>query len=69
MNWEPIDTAPKDGRPIWVRGNNYNDPERGQHCAWVYWDGDAWSGPLHDEDEPKFEHLTEWLAPDKKGKR
>lgn len=37
--WAPIEHAPKDGRPAWVRGFNHGDPVKGVHCTWAYWDG------------------------------
>lgn len=61
LNWKPMDTAPKDGRPVWARGNNHGDPSWGQHCAWVYWDDGEWAGPLHGEETERFTFLAEWL--------
>lgn len=55
-------TAPKDGRPVWARGNNFNDPAQGQHSAWVYWNGVAWQGPMFGGvDGDTFLYLTEWM--------
>jgi len=42
MKWEPLDTAPKDGRPVWVKGYNYNDPTKGIHCTWAWFNGEGW---------------------------
>ncbi|OGT59730.1 MAG: hypothetical protein A3E01_04515 [Gammaproteobacteria bacterium RIFCSPHIGHO2_12_FULL_63_22] len=46
MNWLPIDDAPKDGRPVWARGNNFGDAAQGQHFTWAYWNGHEWNAPI-----------------------
>lgn len=58
-NWKPINTAPKDGRPVWVRGNNWGDPSKGQHCHWAYWDGSNWIAA--GVDGATLTYLTEWM--------
>lgn len=42
MPWLPISEAPKDGRPIWTRGNDYGIEANGQHFGWAFWDGEKW---------------------------
>ena len=66
-NWKPIDTAPKDGRPVWSRGNNWGDPSKGQHCCWAYWDGSNWIAAEVDGEVDGGEtltYLTEWMEAD-----
>lgn len=40
MKWREISTAPMDGRPVWVRGNDYGSGPI--HCCWAWWDGSNW---------------------------
>jgi len=42
LDWRPIAEAPRDGRPLWVRGNNYGSPKKGRHFCWAHWDGTNW---------------------------
>jgi len=28
MNWQPIETAPKDGSPVWAKGYNYGSKRK-----------------------------------------
>lgn len=39
--WQPIETAPKDGRTVWV----WN----GEHCQMEWYGSDEWSGWLHSD--------------------
>jgi hypothetical protein len=59
--WKPIETAPKDGRPVWVKGNNKGDESYGQHYAWAYWDGSCWINVGSDECWGALTYLIEWL--------
>ena len=61
MNWKPIDTAPKDGRPVWVRGHNWGDPEKGQYRCWAYWIGGAWLEATASGTPSTLLYLVEWL--------
>jgi hypothetical protein len=61
MKWLPIDTAPKDGRPVWVRGNNWGDPANGIHCGWGWWNGSNWTDANMSEPGGLLTHLTDWL--------
>lgn len=57
--WQPIDSAPKDGRPVWVKGADWGDTDRGWHCIWAWWDGDHWrEASPH---ESVLEHLRYWM--------
>ncbi len=60
--WQPITTAPLDGRPVWVRGNNYGDATRGRHFCWAWFDGIDWLSAEVGEGGPsKLLYLTDWL--------
>lgn len=56
--WQPIETAPKDGSWIRVRGFNWGDRTRGRHRMTAYWDGNVWRDAA-DEDSA-LHYLTDW---------
>ncbi len=58
MNWQPIETAPKDGRPVWARGYDYGDKSQGEHRRWAWWNGRYWQDA---SDDSILTHLTEWM--------
>lgn len=51
IDWKPIDDAPKDGSPVWARGNNFGIPSKGQHYTWAFWNGEHWEPPMTFQDE------------------
>ena len=55
----PIDSAPKDGRPVWVIGWNYGDETRGEHRTWAYWYGGHWREAGAEESKLLF--LVYWM--------
>lgn len=59
--WVRIELAPKDGFPLWVRGNNYGDKSRGQHCCWAYWTGSGWY-EAGSETPSELLYLTDYMA-------
>ena len=62
MTWQPIETAPKDGRPVWVKGDNYGNPMDGQHCCWAWWDGHSWlSDGAGADGSSELLYLVSWL--------
>lgn len=66
LDWKPIDTAPRDGRPIWVRGWNWGNESQGRHYSWAYWNGTDWQAAGAEASHLKY--LTDWLPPvDKSG--
>lgn len=56
MDWQPIETAPKDGTHMLATGYDFDDPRQGRHAAVVSWCGDAFM----DNYEP-YEWLTHWM--------
>jgi hypothetical protein len=59
-SWELIDTAPKDGSPVWARGWDWGKSDSTRHYGWVFWGGDGgwfWAG----EGDSTAEHLTDWM--------
>ena len=65
MNWQPIETAPKDGRPVWVRGLNWGvvDGSRGWHHCYAWHNGEAWVEATV-TGETELTHLTHWAHHD-----
>ena len=75
MEWQPIETAPKDGTPILAAGANLGDPRKGYHQAVVEWTqdkrtpeqikaecGEDFSGWYYDDDaDNRLEFLTHWM--------
>ena len=57
--WRKIETAPKDGTPIWVRGFDFGNPKGQKHYGWVHWDGERWlwAGCT----DGIASHITHWL--------
>lgn len=41
MEWLPIDSAPKDGRPVWIRFHAWGDKAQPMHATWAWWNGDV----------------------------
>lgn len=65
--WEPIETAPKDCRPVWARGWDHGMCNTTRHYAWVYFDGGEWRFAGHERSFAK--HLTDWMKSQDDGVR
>lgn len=66
--WKPIDTAPKDGRPIFAMGHNYGNPKAGEHRCWCWWDGMNWRSVGDGSEEPaELLYLFVWWDPSADG--
>ena len=59
--WRPIDEAPRDGSPVWVRGWDYGKPDTQRHYGWVYWSGTEWNWEGPDSGNYAT-YLTDWNA-------
>lgn len=59
MDWQPIETAPKDGRPVWVRGQDWGKFGNARHFGWAFFDGDVWKWA--DAARGNAVYLTEWM--------
>lgn len=62
--WKPIGEAPRDGSPVFVRGYNYGDPNKGQHFYWCRWSDkyDEWTKLGVEDNATLLKHLTHYLA-------
>lgn len=61
--WQDISTAPKDGSPVWVEGDNYGNPENGVHRCWAWWSDEAEQWKSGDPEPSHLLFLTRWLNP------
>ena len=59
-NWKPIDSAPKDSRPLWVRGWDWGKPDTHRHYGFAHWNGDGWYWAVSGETTSKASHITDW---------
>lgn len=58
--WQPIDTAPKNQTPVWVRGWDWGRSQAGKrHYCWAYWDGSNWIEAKVIE-PATLDFLTDW---------
>lgn len=61
MEWKDIDEAPKDGYPIWTKGDDWGDPKNSKHYQWAYWDRTKWmSQDLRGEGGDWLKYLTHY---------
>ena len=63
MDWQPMETAPKDGYAILATNATYQYDL--QRCAVVFWDDDTdeegWHTPFDADDAPAMSWLTHWM--------
>lgn len=65
LEWQPIETAPRDGTAILATNANYEYDL--QRCVVVFWDDDelteqpGWSLPYETPDDAPFTWLTHWM--------
>jgi hypothetical protein len=63
INWQPMDTAPKNGMPIWVRGHDHGLPDGDMHCTIAWWAGNHWRAAAleYPRGAVKLEYLDGWV--------
>ena len=57
-SWHPIDSAPTDGRPVWVRGWDWGKRDTRHYC-WAYWHEAEWRAA--GADGATLQYLDEWM--------
>ncbi len=60
MEWQDINTAPKDGRPVWVTGWDFGAEDGSRHYCWAYYHGGEWLEP-NSAGASELTHLTHWM--------
>lgn len=60
-DWQPIESAPKDGTRFVATGHDFGNPENARHLVIAYYDLGEW---CDDADEnTTLTYLTHWIAP------
>ena len=61
-NWQPIETAPKDGTWVMLRGgHDYGDDQIGPAVV-AFWDGEGWYYAYWDSEwRSSYEEPTQWM--------
>jgi hypothetical protein len=60
--WQPIETAPKDGTPVWVRGWNWGKEGTQRHACYAWWDGEEWRETKGSDEAGFLRYLTDWYS-------
>lgn len=61
--WKTIETAPKDGSPIWARGYDYGEKKNAMHYCWAWFDGKSWrASTMTPEGQAVLSYLVEWVS-------
>jgi hypothetical protein len=61
MEWQPIETAPRDGTIIKARGRDFGSVDGAFHRRICWWEEDGFNGPgWYSADDCHLQYLESW---------